>query len=340
LKGRLVNKDSEKRIQIKEERKNMAWLEMSRTPDTRPVGWRVGECLWSPQRKTNENKTEGTRWGFWETLLSVKRGDVIFHLCGRSRKASFTGFSVADEEGQPIEEGPLGPEKLYRVALRDYSVFEKPITWESVQLLKHKQLLDYFVENRTKGGKAKEKLFYVQQSGSIRCLNGAYLSYLSDQLVEILFGVQTKSSQSEIIVQTSAQTGTALRNAAVRVGHQKFSDNVKANFCERCCFPGCSISDRRFLVGAHIARWADVAELRGKTENGLCLCVFHDRAFETGVFTFDQDLKVRLLKCEPAAEWVQQFLAYGAGRKIGGSSIAPTVDMLSHHWKRHGFEKD
>ena len=57
----------------------MAWLEMTRTPELRPKGWGLGDCLTSPQRKGN-----GSRWGFWETMLDIKKGDVIFHLKGKS----------------------------------------------------------------------------------------------------------------------------------------------------------------------------------------------------------------------------------------------------------------
>lgn len=310
----------------------MAWLEMSRNPDDRPVGWRVGECLWSPQLKE-----DGTRWGFWETMLAVKRGDVVFHLCGESGEAKFTGFSIADDDGQPVDQGPSGPEKLYRVALRDHTSFESPIPWETIRKSQKIALLTYFDENKSKKAKLKERLFYVQQSGRLQCLNGAYLSFLSDRLIEILFGFQTNSKASEVIVETSAPVGTALRTAAVRVGQQKFSDNVKENFSGVCCFPGCPVSDSRFLIGAHIARWTDVAELRGRTENGLCLCVFHDRAFETGAFVLDQDLKVRLHKCEPSSEWVLQLIGYGVAKRIKASSIAPTVEVLRHHWQRHNF---
>src|SRR5437016_12515338 len=109
----------------------MAWLEMSRKPHERPIGWRVGERLWSPRRKD-----DGGRWGFWETMPSVGRGDIVFHLCGETGEAEFTGFSVAAEGGQAVDEGPDGSDELYCVRLRDYTKFESPISWESVRVSK------------------------------------------------------------------------------------------------------------------------------------------------------------------------------------------------------------
>jgi putative restriction endonuclease len=304
---------------------------MSRNPRGRPPGWRVGECLWSPQLKD-----DNSRWGFWETMLAVKRGDVVFHLCGDSG-ASFTGFSVADEDGQPIDQGPLGPRKLYRVALRDYTEFEEPMLWDTIRISKHNELLEYFTANRNRKGKSKERLFYVLQGGRLQCLNGAYLSFLSDALIETLFEFQVKTTPSEVVVESSAAVGTKLRTAAARVGQQKFSQNVKSNFSDQCCFPSCPVSDPKFLVGAHIARWADESELRGRTENGLCFCVFHDRAFEIGTFTFDRRLRVKLHKCDLKLEWVQRWLSAGVGELIKPSKIAPTEAVLRHHWKRHGI---
>jgi putative restriction endonuclease len=270
-------------------------------------------------------------------MVSVKRGDIVFHLCGESGEAAFCGFSVADENGQPVEHGPDGPESLYCVGLRGYSNFETPIKWDDIRKLRHGALVSYFEENKAKNAVEKERLFYVQQSGRLQCLNGAYLSFLSDQLIEILFGIHTSSTISEVSVRTTAAVGTTLRSAAVRVGQQKFAENVKANFAGTCCFPECPVSDPRFLVGAHIARWTDAAELRGLTENGLCLCVLHDRAFEIGAFVVDHNLNIRLHKSLPKDNWVRAHLAYGVGRRIRASTVIPTIEVLSHHWARHGF---
>jgi hypothetical protein len=74
-------------------------------------------------------------------------------------------------------------------------------------------------------------------------------------------------------------------------------------------------------------------------KNGLCLCVFHDRAFEVGAFTLDSSLKVELHDCDRATEWAQLLLANGAGKNIKDSKIRPTKEMLEHHWKRHGIKR-
>ncbi len=53
----------------------MLWLEMSRDETHGGDEWGFGQSLWSPSRKTN-----GNRWAFWETVLSVEAGDPVLHL--------------------------------------------------------------------------------------------------------------------------------------------------------------------------------------------------------------------------------------------------------------------
>lgn len=311
----------------------MPWLEMSRDPEHRPAGWAVGECLWSPRRKDG-----GQRWGFWETMGSVLPGDVVFHLCGNSSSAAFWGHSVAKTGCISIEEGPDGPAQLYRVELEGFSRFSPTIPLRPVFKKCDAQLRDYFARNRSRR-KDKERLFYVVQSKRLQCLNGAYLSYLSDQLLELLFEIRvTHTKAGPQAVAATAGTGTQLGVAAQRVGQEEFSDNVRDNWNNRCCFPGCDISDPRFLVGAHIARWSDAPELRGNTNNGLCLCLVHDKAFEVGAFTFDTQLRVVLGVKEPAGAWVRTILDSAAGKQLPAAQHPPAVEALSKHWSRHGYK--
>lgn len=308
----------------------MAWLEMSRTPDSRPEGWRAGECLWSPRRKE-----DGTRWGFWETMMQVQRGDVVFHLCGDSHDARFTGFSIAAEDCRLLEWAPSGPQQIYHVTLQNFCAFETPLLWSSIKVTMEAKLLEYFAQNRALTSDRKERLFYVLQAGRIQCLNGAYLSYLSDSLVEILFGLSSHRDHATTwVVAEAASASAAYKTAAIRVGQSAFSHNVRSNFGWECCFPGCPVSDRAMLVGSHIARWADAKESRGLTENGLCLCVLHDRAFEIGAFTIDDSLRVCVDAARAHLPWVNAFLASGNGREIKPSVIRPSSRALHAHRER------
>ncbi len=48
------------------------------------------------------------------------------------------------------------------------------------------------------------------------------------------------------------------------------------------------------MVAGHISPWARDKKNRLNLANGICLCVLHDRAFETGAIVLDQAQKVIL----------------------------------------------
>jgi hypothetical protein len=77
-----------------------------------------------------------------------------------------------------------------------------------------------------------------------------------------------------------------------RQGQQDFATTIKENYDHRCAI--CGITEREFLVAAHINRWADDAENRLNPTNGICLCSLHDRAFEHGYISFNNQFRVIL----------------------------------------------
>ncbi|MNC39356.1 hypothetical protein D3C75_880110 [compost metagenome] len=140
---------------------------------------------------------------------------------------------------------------------------------------------------------------------------------------------------------TDIETRESIRSVKTRNGQNKFSDNVRYNYANRCCFPDCTISEKHLLVGAHIARWADVPELRGEVSNGLCLCLIHDRAFELGYFTLSEDQRIIANTNNEyiqSSEWFQQNVKPYQGKYIKSGSVSPSKKALSFHWERIGYK--
>jgi len=50
------------------------------------------------------------------------------------------------------------------------------------------------------------------------------------------------------------------------------------------------------LVASHIIPWSTSVELRAEPRNGLCLNALFDRAFDRGLITIDEDLRVVVSK--------------------------------------------
>lgn len=318
----------------------MLWIEMSRDTDHGGPGWGFGECLWSPSHKNPSGQ-----WPFWNSLLNVKRDDLVVHLQGGTHRAAFVGYSTALSDGYVTTSRPaLAKEWSYassyhRVDLLDFVPFSTPVLLDDVFAARDEELRSYFGANRVKASGSREHLFYVIQAGRLQCQNGAYLSQLGDGLLELLLGSAATVGASESKGKApGVSTGEALATVKARIGQGEFSRSVRHNFGSRCCVPGCDVAEQRFLVGAHIARWADVPELRGELSNGLCFCLLHDRAFELGLFTLTDTLRVSLHPGRaPSSAWARVHLGPLAGQSIGECTIRPDVDALRRHWERIGY---
>jgi hypothetical protein len=311
----------------------MSWLEMSRDEQHGGVGWGFGECLWSPTQRKG-----GGKWGYWELMKQVKGGDTVFHLREKPPKAAFVGFSYADSDGFETNRRPpeLGPwehaDSFYRVPLKNFTLFPAVVPLETVFANKSEQLIDYHSRHSPASSANGRMLFYVQQAGRLQCQNGAYLSELDAELLQIVFEL-TGDAPSRTTV--SVETGQQLVQVQARLGQQDFSVAVRNNFERVCCFPDCGVSDRELLVGSHIPRWADNAALRGDVANGLCLCLMHDRLFEIGYFTITSDHRVfidtvKVSKCT----WAIENLTLHNGQPIKASSVRPSIEALRYHWHR------
>ena len=94
----------------------------------------------------------------------------------------------------------------------------------------------------------------------------------------------------------------------VRVNQGFFRSAVLAAYESRCCVTGLSIP--QLLNASHIVPWSVDPKNRTNPQNGLCLNVIHDRAFDNGLLTITPDLKIRVatkLKRNMANKAAQNF---------------------------------
>jgi putative restriction endonuclease len=314
----------------------MIFLEMSRDETHGGGSWSFPNCIWAPTEKVG-----GGKWRFWSKILNVKSGDTILHLRGIPPDACFVGFSTASSDGFETHSRPPHPgkwghsQKFYRADLCDFVPFFTPINLSKVFFARGPTLEQYFEKNKALGA-SKLNIFFVRQAGRLQCLNGAYLSEIDDELFAALFGMGSLAlAIQEQALSISIQTSQQLAIVETRVGQTAFSRAIKNLYGNSCCFPSCSITDSRFLVASHIARWSDNEKLRGDFGNGLCLCLMHDKAFEIGLFTLDKQFNVFVaadLDSVHSTFIAQLKLAHG--KQIRLSKIAPLQDALFEHWDR------
>lgn len=79
---------------------------------------------------------------------------------------------------------------------------------------------------------------------------------------------------------------------SVRVGQQFFRQAVLCNYENRCCMTGIAIPT--LLVASHIKPWkdSDDATEKANPQNGLCLNALHDKAFDQGLITVDNQYRI------------------------------------------------
>lgn len=312
------------------------WIEMSRDEEHGGNEWGFTKCIWAP---TYKNSEENKIWPFWENVKKVRAGDIVFHLRGKGKYAKFVGFSIVKSDGHKTTERPqkLGDweycTSFYRAFLRDYMNFSKAINL--YDLFRDKEIdFKRYYEQKVK----PRNIFYTIQSNRLQCLNGGYLSEADEILLEIIFGdtdefVNDQNESVELLVNTSI----AVRQIKARIGHARFAENVKDNYNSQCCFPECGISDRDFLIASHIARWADNSEKRGNTSNGLCLCPIHDRAFELGCFSLDDNFRICVGKKNNHIQMYNKYIAKYIGMMILKGNIEPDREALAEHRKRNNI---
>ena len=120
--------------------------------------------------------------------------------------------------------------------------------------------------------------------------------------------------------------------STTRIGQRFFRRAVMSAYDERCCITGLSVPS--LLVASHIVPWAVNASARVNPHNGLLLSVLHEKAFDAGLITINDDLTVRLSAAKVVTN--DQFYASSIERYEGQQinlpkKFHPDPDFLAYH---------
>lgn len=86
----------------------------------------------------------------------------------------------------------------------------------------------------------------------------------------------------------TGETRSAVVEQRVKQGF--FRRAVLSSYRGRCCMSGVDVPT--LLVASHIVPWSKDTRNRLNPRNGLCLSVLHDRAFDQGLITLTNDLRI------------------------------------------------
>jgi putative restriction endonuclease len=123
------------------------------------------------------------------------------------------------------------------------------------------------------------------------------------------------------------------RLVMVRVNQSLFRKIVLSNFNYQCCITGIKISE--LIVASHILPWSKDKGNRLNPKNGLALNTLHDKAFDCGLITVTEDLKIKisskLLAQRDVLSIKQNFIDYEGKELIAPNKFYPDVEFLKVH---------
>ena len=124
-----------------------------------------------------------------------------------------------------------------------------------------------------------------------------------------------------------------LRTVRTRRVQAFFRSAVLASYDYRCALSGIAIVE--LLNASHIIPWTESVERRADPRNGIALNALYDRAFDRGLITFDENLRVVVsprLKADDPPIFQRQALVELEGRKLRRPyRFSPDPVALAYH---------
>ena len=116
-----------------------------------------------------------------------------------------------------------------------------------------------------------------------------------------MWGVEAPTESLDGTIQVDNIDGRSGQDRAVqttaRVGQDFFRAAVLSAYNGQCCVTG--LSEPKLLVASHIVPWRVDRRNRVNPRNGLLLSALHDKAFDVGLITIDDNLTVRVSRKHP-----------------------------------------
>ena len=117
-----------------------------------------------------------------------------------------------------------------------------------------------------------------------------------------------------------------------RIKQNFFRKAVLSSYRGRCCMSG--LSESRLLIASHIVPWSRDKANRLNPANGLSLCALHDRAFDSGLITLNDEFCVVLSDTLRRNDdpFVQSVFALLEGRPMEmPERFAPELVFIRRH---------
>ena len=108
-----------------------------------------------------------------------------------------------------------------------------------------------------------------------------------------------------------------IREIKTRVNQNVFRDMVVANYGNQCAITSIEIPE--LLIASHIIPWSENEKERLNPENGICLSMLYDKAFDQGLIGISKEYTILIsekLKKHSKKEYYQHFFGSVDGIKL------------------------
>jgi putative restriction endonuclease len=173
--------------------------------------------------------------------------------------------------------------------------------------------------------------------------NWTELALESEEKLQVILGVINEQQEDFTRLDFSENIKTeteAIRK--VRIGQNFFRKTILALYNYRCCITGNPIP--LLLTASHILPWSQFPEQRLNPHNGLCLARTHDTAFDRGLISFDEDLRliigheIEKKAQDQGSETLElNFINYRGKILNVPDRFLPDLDFLNYH-RYHIFQ--
>ncbi len=159
------------------------------------------------------------------------------------------------------------------------------------------------------------------------------LALESQESFEKLAKATHEQKQSEIHLPDEDAPTETKKSMKVRLVQKFFRDTVLSSYNFSCAI--CCLQISEMLNASHIIPWSVDKVRRANPRNGLSLCAFHDRAFDRGLITVDEELRI-VLSVKVKKNTTNQMHRVGfidiEGNVINKPDrFMPAPDVLAYH---------
>ena len=154
----------------------------------------------------------------------------------------------------------------------------------------------------------------------------------------LLIDLPSDSGASLVDYDEPVWTGATSASAIIKIrkGQQFFRSCVLSKYKFSCAITG--IKCPELLRASHIIPWRVREDMRVEPRNGVCLNTLHDAAFDRGLVTFDNKLKLvlskRLKEQMPVLVFDQMFKAYVGLPLAMPERFVPSEEYFDFHRRK------